>query len=171
MLVLAMVFVDIAPEQWVTKVKMKTNKHDYNKSKSFCWTKEPISKIELQSVSWEKIICQSCIQKGLAAIWRGPCGGSEGVLLPIVMEEPRLSFQKPVRNQILTTVRWTWKWILLQLCFTSLCCAWNLDRSLVRAKEDPVKASQVSWPTKLSTDICMWFQTGKGLNIQNLFKN
>ena len=41
------------------EIKTKTNKRDLIKLKSFCTTKESISKVKRQSSEWEKIIANN----------------------------------------------------------------------------------------------------------------
>ena len=53
------------PPPRVTKTKTKVNKWDLIKLKSFCTTKETISKVERQPSEWEKIIGNETIDKGL----------------------------------------------------------------------------------------------------------
>ena len=53
------------PPPRVTKTKTKVNKWDLIKLKSFCTTKETISKMERQPSEWEKIIGNETIDKGL----------------------------------------------------------------------------------------------------------
>ena len=51
------------PEYW--KIKAKINKWDLIKIKSFCTTKETISKVKRQPSEWEKIIANEATDKEL----------------------------------------------------------------------------------------------------------
>ena len=45
------------------KIKTKISKWDIIKLKSFCTTKEPISKVKIQPSDWEKIIANKATDK------------------------------------------------------------------------------------------------------------
>ena len=47
------------------EIKVKINKRDLIKVKSFCTTKETISKVKRQPSDWEKIIANKATDKGL----------------------------------------------------------------------------------------------------------
>ena len=51
------------PEYW--KIKAKINKWDLIKIKSFCTTKETLSKVKRQSSEWKKIIANEATDKQL----------------------------------------------------------------------------------------------------------
>ena len=53
------------PPPRVIEIKTKVNKWDLIKLKSFCITKETISKVEGQPSKWEKIIANETTDKGL----------------------------------------------------------------------------------------------------------
>ena len=53
------------PPPRVMEIKTKTNKSDLIKLKSFCITKETISKVKRQPSEWEKIIANKTTDKGL----------------------------------------------------------------------------------------------------------
>ena len=57
------IFYDPLPR--VMKIKAKINKYDLIKIKSFCATKETISKVERQPSEWEKIIANEATDKEL----------------------------------------------------------------------------------------------------------
>ena len=53
------------PSPRVMEIKAKINKWDLIKLKSFCATKETISKVKRQPSEWEKIIANEATDKGL----------------------------------------------------------------------------------------------------------
>ena len=53
------------PPPRILEIKAKINKWDLIKIKSFCTTKETISKVKRQSSEWEKIIANEATDKGL----------------------------------------------------------------------------------------------------------
>ena len=53
------------PPPRVIEIKTKINKWDLIKLKSFCTTKETISKVKRQPLEWEKIIANEATDKGL----------------------------------------------------------------------------------------------------------
>ena len=56
------------------EIKAKTNKWDLIKLKSFCTTKETISKVKRQPSEWERIIANEAMDKGLISKNRSnPC--------------------------------------------------------------------------------------------------
>ena len=57
------IFYDPPPK--ILEIKAKINKRDLIKIKSFCTTKETISKVTRQPSEWEKIIAKETTDKGL----------------------------------------------------------------------------------------------------------
>ena len=55
------------PPPRVMEIKTKVNKWDLIKLKSFCATKETISRVKRQLSEWEKIIANEATDKGLIA--------------------------------------------------------------------------------------------------------
>ena len=53
------------PPPTILEIKAKINKWDLIKIKSFCTTKETISKVKRQPSEWEKIIANETTDKGL----------------------------------------------------------------------------------------------------------
>ena len=53
------------PPPRVTEIKPKVNKWDLINLKSFCTTKETISKVKRQPSEWEKIVANETTDKGL----------------------------------------------------------------------------------------------------------
>ena len=53
------------PPPRILEMKAKINKWDLMKLKSFCTTKETISKVKRQPSDWEKIIANEATYKGL----------------------------------------------------------------------------------------------------------
>ena len=53
------------PPPRITEIKAKINKWDLIKIKSFCTTKETISKVKRQPSEWEKIIANEATDKEL----------------------------------------------------------------------------------------------------------
>ena len=53
------------PPPRILEIKAKTHKWDLMKLKSFCTTKETISKVKRQPSDWEKIIANEATDKGL----------------------------------------------------------------------------------------------------------
>ena len=53
------------PPPRILEIKAKINKWDLMKLKSFCTTKETISKVKRQPSDWEKIIAKEATDKGL----------------------------------------------------------------------------------------------------------
>ena len=53
------------PPPAILEIKTKINKWDLIKIKSFCTTKEPISKVKRQPSEWEKIIANEATDKQL----------------------------------------------------------------------------------------------------------
>ena len=53
------------PSPRILEIKAKINKWDLMKLKSFCTTKETISKLKRQPSEWEKIIANETTDKGL----------------------------------------------------------------------------------------------------------
>ena len=54
-----------APPPSIMEIKIKVDKWDLVKLKSFCTTKETISKVKRQPSEWEKIIANETTDKGL----------------------------------------------------------------------------------------------------------
>ena len=48
--------INMSPPPWILEIKAKINKWDLIKIKSFCTTKETLSKVKRQPSEWEKII-------------------------------------------------------------------------------------------------------------------
>ena len=53
------------PAPRILEIKAKINKRDLMKLKSFCTTKETVSKVKRQPSDWEKIIANEATDKGL----------------------------------------------------------------------------------------------------------
>ena len=53
------------PPPRVMDIKIKVNKWDLIKFKSFCTAKETMSKVKIQSSEWEKMIANETTDKGL----------------------------------------------------------------------------------------------------------
>ena len=52
------------PPPRISEIKAKINKWDLMKLKSFCTTKETVSKVKRQPSEWEKIIANEATDKG-----------------------------------------------------------------------------------------------------------
>ena len=53
------------PPPRILEIKAKINKWDLSKIKSFCTTKETISKVKIQPSEWEKIVANEATNKQL----------------------------------------------------------------------------------------------------------
>ena len=62
------IFYDTSPR--ILETKAKINKWDLIKLKSFCTSKETISKVKRQPSEWEKIIANEETDKGLSKIYK-----------------------------------------------------------------------------------------------------
>ena len=61
------------PPPKILEIKAKINKQDHIKIKSFCTTKETISKVKVQPSEWEKIIANEATDKQLISrIYKQP---------------------------------------------------------------------------------------------------
>ena len=61
------------PPPRILEIKVKINKWDLNKIKSFCTTKENISKVKRQHSEWEKIIANETTDKQLISKISNSC--------------------------------------------------------------------------------------------------
>ena len=62
---LSNIFMDMSPQAMETKIKI--NKWDLVKLKSFCTVEETINKMKRPSTKWKKIFANSVFDKGLIA--------------------------------------------------------------------------------------------------------
>ena len=58
------------PPHRILEIKAKINKWDLTKLKSFCTTKETISKVKRQPSEWEKIIANEAIKELISKIYK-----------------------------------------------------------------------------------------------------
>ena len=58
------------PPLRILEIKAKINKWDLTKIKSFCTTKETLSKVKRQSSEWEKIIANEATDKELIKVYK-----------------------------------------------------------------------------------------------------
>ena len=83
------------PPPRILEIKAKINKWDLIKLKSFCTTKEILSKVKRQPSEWEKIIANETIDKGLISkIYKHLMQLSTKTNKPIKGKRPGQTFPK-----------------------------------------------------------------------------
>ena len=140
------------PPPRVMKIKAKINKWDLIKLKSFCTSKETISKVKRQPSEWEKIIANEATDKGLISkIYKqflqfNSRKINDSILLTFIL----VQFSRSVASDSATP--WT------AACQASLACSNTNSQSLLKLM--PFSSCLQSFPASGSFPMSQLFTSG-----------